>query len=247
METDLLSRLNATERRMDHPNVRPKDAATLLILKKTKSNSYTVLMGRRSLNHRFMPGKFVFPGGRVDPEDSRVPIIGQYHPLIADKLMYKMKTIKTATRARALSIASIRETFEEAGIFIGKKTGVSWNTNSSFEPFSKRGIQLDLSPIRYIARAITPPRRPRRFDTRFFAVFENSIADHLPENIGPSDELEDLHWIPLTEARKLELPTITQVIIEGLLKRLNSDPTLSANTPTPFYYWRGKNFRCEII
>ena len=247
METDLLSRLNAIERRMDNPNVRPKDAATLLILRKIKSNKYSVLMGRRSLKHRFMPGKFVFPGGRVDPDDSRVPIIGQYHPVIKEKLMYKMKQPKSEARARALSIASIRETFEESGIFIGKKTGVNWNTSSSFDEFSKRGIQLDLSPIKFIARAITPPRRPRRFDTRFFAVFENSIADQLVANIGPSDELEELHWISLTEASQLELPTITQVVIEGLLERLDNDPTLSPDTQIPFYYWLGKKFRCEII
>ena len=247
MEIDLLSRLNAIERRMDNPNVRPKDAATLLILKKVKFNKYSVLMGRRNLKHKFMPGKFVFPGGRVDPNDSRVPIIGQYNPLIAKKLMYKMKVPKSTTRACAFSIAAIRETFEEAGIIIGKKTGINWNASSSFVQFSKRGIQIDLSPIKYIARAITPPRRPRRFDTRFFAVFENSIADQLPENIGPSDELEDLHWIPLTEASQLELPTITQVIIEELLKRLEHDPYLSAGTLIPYYYWSGNKFHCELV
>jgi len=31
-----------------------------------------VLMGQRHANHKFMPNKFVFPGGRVDPADSRI-------------------------------------------------------------------------------------------------------------------------------------------------------------------------------
>ena len=247
MELDLLSRLNATERRMDNPNVRPKDAATLLILKKIKPNSYSVLMGRRNLKHKFMPGKFVFPGGRVDPNDSRVPIIGYYNPIIEEKLMYQMKKPKSVTRARALSIAAIRETYEEAGIFVGKKTGVNWGASPAFEQFSKRGIQLDLTPIKFIARAITPPRRPRRFDTRFFAVFEDSIADQLNEKIGPSDELEDLHWISLLDASRLELPTITLVIIEGLLKRLESDPSLTSDSSIPYYYWRGQKFCYEIL
>ena len=247
METDLLSRLNATERRMDNPNLRPKDAATLLILKKHKSNNYHVLMGRRHLKHKFMPGKFVFPGGRVDPSDSRVPVISQYNQFVLRKIMHKMKNPISVARARALAIASVRETYEEAGIFIGKKTGVNWHANASFEAFSEQGVQLDLAPIRLIARAITPPRRPRRFDTRFFAVFEDSIADSLSENIGPSDELEDLHWISLTETCQLDLPTITQVIIEELLIRLKTDPLLSPDTPVPFYYWLGKKFRCELI
>ena len=247
METDLLSRLNASERKMDNPNLRPKDAATLLILKRQKSDNYQVLMGRRHRKHKFMPGKFVFPGGRVDPGDSRVPVITGYNPLILEKLTFKMKQPNSITRARALAIASIRETYEEAGIFIGNKTGKNWNSNSAFKPFSNRGIQLDLAPLKLIARAITPPRRPRRFDTRFFAVFENSIADKLPDNIGPSDELEDLHWISLTDASQLDLPTITQVIIEELLLRLQKDPLLSPKTPIPFYYWQGNKFRCELI
>ena len=123
METDLLSRLNDSERKMDNPNLRPKDAATLLILKRQKFDNYQVLMGRRHLKHKFMPGKFVFPGGRVDPSDSRVPVITEYNPLILEKLTFKMKQPNSIARARALAIASIRETYEEAGIFIGNKTG----------------------------------------------------------------------------------------------------------------------------
>jgi len=50
------------------PNVMPKDAATLILLDCTGSEP-KVLMGKRHDRHVFMPGAYVFPGGRVDPID----------------------------------------------------------------------------------------------------------------------------------------------------------------------------------
>ena len=73
--------MNAPEERFEqdphmgksYPNVRPKDAATLILLDRTKRVP-KVLMGRRHASHVFLPGKFVFPGGRVDPSDRAMPI-----------------------------------------------------------------------------------------------------------------------------------------------------------------------------
>ncbi|MEP3277079.1 MAG: NUDIX hydrolase [Stappiaceae bacterium] len=247
MGSDLLPQLNAAERKTDNANIRPKDAATLLILRRQNAGEPKVLMGRRHERHRFMPGKFVFPGGRVDPSDSRVALSGSFDPTVHQKLMYRMKQPRSEARARALAIAAIRETYEEAGLFIGKSTGKHWKAPSPMQPFAERGIELDLSPVRLIARAITPPRRPRRFDTRFLAVFEDTIADSLPEKTGPSGELEDLHWIALDDAHRLELPSITMTIIEELRQRLSADPDLSPNTPVPYYYWQRKGFVREEI
>lgn len=60
------------EKAGNYPYIRPKDAATLLILDRDDRGSVKLLMGRRHMRHAFMPGKFVFPGGRVDVSDSRV-------------------------------------------------------------------------------------------------------------------------------------------------------------------------------
>ena len=57
----LADRLTAAERERRWPNIRPKDAATLIIIDRTGRDP-KVLMGRRHHGHRFMPGKFVFPG-----------------------------------------------------------------------------------------------------------------------------------------------------------------------------------------
>lgn len=247
MSQDRVERLSSAERQMTNPNLRPRDAATLLILDRSQPGSPRVLMGRRHMRHRFMPGMFVFPGGRVDPADSRVPVAGDYHPAVADKLARAMKGPKTAARARAFTVAAVRETYEEAGVFVATRAERAWTGKGDMAAFAERGLLPDLAPVRLIARAITPPRRPRRFDTRFLAVFADAIADRLAEGTGPSGELEDVHWLTLDDAKALDLPMITLTIIEDLQDRLAVDPDLAPHTPVPFYHWKGQGFVREEI
>ncbi len=63
-----VKRMNAIDRDLSSPNVRPKDAATLILVDRSGA-APKVLLGKRHARHKFMPGKFVFPGGRVDPAD----------------------------------------------------------------------------------------------------------------------------------------------------------------------------------
>lgn len=239
---DLAERLTRVERRTDYPNLRPRDAATLLILDKSDSGHPKVLMGRRHHNHKFMPGKFVFPGGRVDPSDSRMRVARDYDPTTRSQLMFDMKRLKSEARARGLAVAAIRETYEEAGLFVGRKQIGPVAAGPGFDQFAARNIALDLSCLRFIGRAITPPRRPRRFDTRFFAAFADCVVERMPAGVLPSGELEDLHWIPLEQAKTLDLPTITSVMIEELLNRLRADPDLDPTFPVPYYAWSNRRF-----
>ncbi|MGY4371402.1 8-oxo-dGTP pyrophosphatase MutT (NUDIX family) [Bradyrhizobium sp. LB1.3] len=55
-----------------HPYFRPRDAATLILVDRSGAVP-KVLVGKRHDKVVFMPGKFVFPGGRVDKDDYRVP------------------------------------------------------------------------------------------------------------------------------------------------------------------------------
>lgn len=245
--TNLAERLTNVERRMDFPNLRPRDAATLLIIDKSKPQQPTVLMGRRHEKHKFMPGKFVFPGGRVDPGDSKTNVAADYDPVTKSQVMYDMKRRKSESRARGLANAAIRETYEEAGIFIGRKQAGDLPKSSGFAAFAEHGVALDLSQLHFIGRAITPPRRPRRFDTRFFVVFSDAIADRMPNGILPSGELEDLHWLSLDDAKSLDLPTITSVMIDELQNRLSADPHLSPDHPVPYYFWGKNRFNREQI
>ena len=99
---------------------------------------------------------------------------------------------------------------------------------------SEHGIRPSLEALRFVARAITPPGRVRRFDTRFLACWRDAVALELPEG-GPTDELEEIVWLPLAEARAADIPTITRAILEEVERRLADDPLLQPGGPAPFY------------
>lgn len=253
MSTDDLTREVKVERTEENndpnaPALVPKDAATLLILDRKADGSIHLLMGKRHMNHKFMPGKFVFPGGRVDEDDTNVRYISDYDPATLDKLRYDRRDANTETALRALAIAAIRETYEEAGVFIGQTAQHNAEPiGPGFEPFDELNIEPNLASMRFIARAITPPGRTRRFDARFFAVWEDQIAHRLEAGIGPTQELEELQWLPLAQCKELDLPRITLAVLTDLEHRLQADPDLSPGGPVPYYYWENDGFVREII
>ncbi|WP_244935135.1 NUDIX hydrolase [Acuticoccus sediminis] len=227
-----LKRDQAAAKTEAHRRVTIRDAATLILI---DSNGPSVLMGRRSMKHVFMPGRFVFPGGRVDPTDSRVRLHTTFDDATLTKLTAQMRSKHSDARARALGAAAIREVYEETGVLVGAKGAETLPTGPAWQPFRDRGIGLDFSALRYVFRAITPPGRPRRFDTRFFAVPREAIAEIDPTRIGEDAELEEIAWVTLDEARTLELPGITHTVIDSLAKRLAESPELPAGGPVPFF------------
>ena len=102
--------------------LRPRDAATLIIVDNS-SGEPRVLLGRRRLDMVFMPGRYVFPGGRVDPADKQIVVEEDLRPRDLEKLMVAMKGTPSVARARALALAAVRETCEEAGLLIGRPLG----------------------------------------------------------------------------------------------------------------------------
>lgn len=223
--------------------LRPRDAATLILLDRS-DDVPRVLMGRRHRNHAFMPGRFVFPGGRTDPTDSRIPVTEGLHPFEEAKLIGSSSRA-TAARARAVALSAVRETYEEAGILIGEKGDFS-TASKGWRGFMEHGVRPSLSCLRYIARAITPPGRVRRFDTRFLAAWRSDVAVELSEG-GPTNELEELVWLPISDAKDAEVPAITRTILEDLEKRLESDPDLLPGGPVPFYSMRGNRFQRQLL
>ncbi|MCV0397017.1 MAG: NUDIX hydrolase [Rhizobiaceae bacterium] len=211
--------------------MRPRDAATLILLDRD-GDKPLVLMGRRHRKHAFMPGKFVFPGGRTDPTDSRVKTASALHPDEERRIM-GTGARATAARARAIAMSAVRETYEEAGLLIGRKGDFS-TTRPQWQAFADHGVQPALGVLRMVARAITPPGRVRRFDTRFIAAWRDDVAVELPDG-GPTNELEELVWLPFEEAVAADIPTITRTILGELEKRLETDPELTPGRPIPFY------------
>jgi 8-oxo-dGTP pyrophosphatase MutT (NUDIX family) len=203
--------------------LKPKDAATLLIVR----GGEEVLMGVRSARHAFMPNKYVFPGGRVDRADGRVPRPVDLRPEVAEKL----ERAASPLRARALAMAAVRETFEEAGMILGQSSESPVRTSSpGWKPFYEQGFVPALDRLDYIARAITPPGRPRRFDTRFLMV----EADHLQGDVFGNGELLDLKWVKLKDAQSLDLPNITRLVIEIARRRLEDGEHRHEGGTIPF-------------
>src|SRR5690606_12277282 len=135
---------------------------------------------------------------------SRITAPDSLDPKVEEKLLASMKGSATPRRAQALALAAIRETYEETGILIGTDAaGPLASRSPSWRPFVERGLAPALSALNFICRAITPPRRPRRYDTRFFCI----SADHIAETTRSTDgELLDLHWLTFEATGKLDLP-----------------------------------------
>ncbi|MDX8527571.1 NUDIX domain-containing protein [Mesorhizobium sp. MSK_1335] len=223
--------------------LRPRDAATLILLDR-RDKDVLVLMGRRHAGHAFMPGKFVFPGGRTDPADSRISVAAPLHREEETKLATGPGRTN-ATRARAIALSAIRETYEEAGLLIGRKGAFS-TSKRDWQGFVEHGVMPSLDVLRLIARAITPPNRVRRFDTRFFSAWRHDVAVELPDG-GPTNELEELVWLPLAEARKADIPDITRMILEELETRLADDPLLRPGRAVPFFRLIRNRFVREVL
>jgi 8-oxo-dGTP pyrophosphatase MutT (NUDIX family) len=226
------------------PYRRPKDAATLILIDRTGPEP-RVLFGKRHESHAFMPGMFVFPGGSYDAIDGRMHAVGELDVLTARRLLAGSPRIN-ATRARGLALAAIRETCEETGVLIGRRDPRPLDAPSpAWEPFREAGIHPDIGALFLIARAITPPGRPRRFDTRFFVADRQAVAAELPDIAGPDAEFVELKWLAIGEARKEKLPAITKVILEELENRVRAG--FPKEQPAPFFYSKnGKFFRDEL-
>jgi 8-oxo-dGTP pyrophosphatase MutT (NUDIX family) len=222
--------------------LRPRDAATLILLDNSGAG-VKVLMGRRHRSHAFMPGKF-FPGGRTDPADSRVAAVNQLHAGEIAKFTGSLRPV-SAVRARAIAMSAIRETFEEAGLLIGTP-GTFATRAPGWQGFVEHGVQPSLDRLRLVARAITPPGRVRRFDTRFLAAWRSDVAVALPDG-GPTNELEELVWLPLADAKEADIPSITRSILGELQTRLTADPDLRPGGTVPFYRMLHNRFQRELL
>lgn len=210
----------------DRPSPRPRDAATLILVRRDQSQP-RVLMGKRSSRHDFMPDKYVFPGGRVDPQDGRAASLNELTESDEARLRYRARRLP-----RAFALTAIRETFEETGLLLGREAELSAKPPAGWDRLYEMGIAPELSHLRFIGRAITPPYRPKRFDARFFmAEAEKVLLDDRPPLDGA--ELHDLQWVSLKDAIALDLPNVTRFMLAEIAERLSKkdDPG------PPFLRW----------
>lgn len=193
-----------------------RDAATIILLRHDLPNPQ-VLMGQRGAKAAFMPNKFVFPGGAVDPEDyhaAPVPIDAQTQKQLEDR--------SPTGAAQALCTAALRELWEETGLKMTPKP----------------------DSLQFIFRAVTPDGRPRRFDARFFIADAADINDDLDDFSNASDELSHLHWIDVAEAKSLALPFITEVVLSEVMAILR-EPT--RDRKVPFFHHTGGRAHFSLL
>ncbi|GGK27429.1 NUDIX hydrolase [Salinarimonas ramus] len=241
----LAERLTKTEREQKWANQRPRDAATLIVIDRSGAVP-RLLMGKRHHGHKFMPGKYVFPGGRIEPGDRRMVAAGMLDDR-ADAALSARVTRPSSAKNRALALAAIRETWEETGMMLGSKDygAPDIEIDGPWADFVREGVYPELDVLQFIARAITPPRRPKRFDTRFFAVDREAICHEVEGIVGEASELVELRWVSLEEARSLDLPTITTVVLDELAARVAAG--FSPMLPVPYYHMvRGAFVREEV-
>src|ERR1700744_4229996 len=218
-----------------HPYYRPKDAATLILVDRSASVP-KVRVGKRHDKVVFMPGKFVFPGGRVDKSDNRVPVAAPIPPDLEANLLKGSPKI-TPSRARSLAVAAIREACEETGLCLGRKgNGSAPALEGAWKPFAQNGLLPDPSGLFLIARAITPPGRVRRFDTRFFTAEASAIAHRVEGVVHADAELVELTWVELGSEPLADLHRMTRNALNALAQRLQAGP-LRHDAPIPFYHF----------
>lgn len=202
--------------------VKPKDAATLILLRQAPGKDqggFEVLMVLRRMDSKFVPGSYVFPGGCLDREDyspDMEKLCTGIDKKKAQEILYNMSAPEKALGAW---VAGIRETFEEVGLLLaydGNKKLISFNSKDvrhRFHSYRKKlqtgeitlsallrneGLTLACDRLYYFSHWITPELLPLRYDVRFF------IAEAPAEQEAVHDGIELTRHIWITPKKILE-------------------------------------------
>jgi len=196
------------DKKVGQRTVRPRLASTLILLAGPKDDPH-ILMGQRSAGHTFMPGVYVFPGGRVDRYDSYAPHVGEVSPRTQRILEAAMRP----RRARACILAGIRETYEETSLRIAQRTPTKLAAlrDAPWQDFVGDGFLPDMSGIEVLGRATTPPYRHKRFDTWFFVKWLSEDIPHI--EVTDSAELENVGWHDLDKIEGLKTHAMTDYML----------------------------------
>ncbi len=201
-----------------------RDAATIIIVR-NRSTAPAVLMGQRGAKAVFMPGKFVFPGGAIDPNDADVTTTA-LPAACASRLSDRSDLPPTAIAA-----AAVRELWEETGQILGHPA--PWATPpQGWRGFAATGHIPNAAALTFFFRAVTPTGAPRRFDARFLLADADDLCTDPDDFSGAEDELSHLQWVPLAKARDFDLPFITQVVLAELMQHL---PNTRSPKSVPFF------------
>jgi 8-oxo-dGTP pyrophosphatase MutT (NUDIX family) len=165
-----------------HPP-KPLPAATIILARQHKAELQVYLL-KRHAKSGFMAGHYVFPGGLLEPEDWKLTIWHRHVDVKTKDLGQRLGGADMAPeQIMAYGVAAIRETLEEAGVFLAKRANQSRTDIEQVARFRCRpklprgwfvdlavsqGWTLMLSALSPWSHWITPVRMKRRYDTRFW-------------------------------------------------------------------------------
>jgi 8-oxo-dGTP pyrophosphatase MutT (NUDIX family) len=194
----------------------PRPAATIVLMRDGTSG-LEILMLRRNRKAGFVPGAYVFPGGRVDGSDAEPDVLARLDGLTAAEASRRLALPDGDPPAIAYYLAAVREAFEETGILVAHREDGSapptaaadgdidtlrddlMEDRVSFgEVMERMGCRIEGDSLEYLAHWITPVVEPRRYDARFFAAKVRPNA----EPVVDPREMTDAVWV--TPAGALE-------------------------------------------
>ena len=184
-------------------------------------------MGQRHSRHRFMPDQYVFPGGRVDRADHYATAAAP----LSQRVSALLQRAASASRAQALAMAAVRETFEETGLILGRPMAAPKRAPGAWGRFYATGFGPALDRLEYLTRAVTPPFRPMRFNARFFLA----DAEQVSGEIAGSGELLGLDFIPIARARQLPIPPIQARVLDSVEEFLAAPDAWRQRNSVPRY------------
>ena len=158
------------------------EAATV-ILTRERAGRLQIYLLKRSAKSGFMAGNYVFPGGTLDPEDRDINLFESHSDLDLSAIATRLGGDLPAEKSLAFCVAAIRETLEEAGVFLAhhkenlaekmeQVVNLRLIANLTKDWFAKLVVgtewRLTMTALSRWSHWITPELMKRRFDTRFF-------------------------------------------------------------------------------
>ena len=210
--------MTKSERDQSFPDSEPRDAATLMLIDRSGPKP-KVLLGRRHAGHKFMPGKFVFPGGRIEPLDREMSAVSELASRRAEKAHRARRDARVPAFARAFALAAVRETAEETGLLLGvKRDRAAGDPGEIWAEFAKA------KSIPISARSISSPAPSRRRGGRAVSTRASSPPTRPPSRTrskawsGRTPNWSNSSGCRSSEATHLDMPTITGVVLEELAR-----------------------------
>jgi 8-oxo-dGTP pyrophosphatase MutT (NUDIX family) len=198
---------------------RPKQAATVILLRSAEAKGFEVFLTRRPDGMPSLGGMYCYPGGTVTKDDITPRMVDRSRGLTPKQARNILGANYSPSEAIGLWITGVREVFEEVGVLLAaeqfgaqliiddnraahleqKHAALLKKSMSFLELLESESLVCDLAALSHFSYWQTPSQVRLRFATHFF------IAP-LPEGQTPlATSNEVTHSLWLTPDRAMQL------------------------------------------